>query len=95
MSGLYLVPPRAMHAALPWSVRLLLTLRHQFLDTIKFKMKSQFKKFFSVKNYVLESRKCSSPINNSVCHIGIFTSICKGKVHPCIGTEALYRPYGP
>ena len=19
----------------------------------------------------------------------------KGKVHPCIGTEALYRPYGP
>ena len=21
--------------------------------------------------------------------------ICKGKVHPCTGTEALYRPYGP
>jgi hypothetical protein len=20
---------------------------------------------------------------------------CKGKVHPCTGTEALYRPYGP
>jgi hypothetical protein len=23
------------------------------------------------------------------------TSGCKGKVHPCIGTEATYRPYGP
>jgi len=21
--------------------------------------------------------------------------IGKGKVHPCTGTEALYRPYGP
>jgi len=20
---------------------------------------------------------------------------CKGKGHPCAGTEALYRPYGP
>jgi hypothetical protein len=20
---------------------------------------------------------------------------CKGKVHPCTGTEALYKPYGP
>ena len=20
---------------------------------------------------------------------------CKGKVHPCTGTEALYRPYSP
>jgi hypothetical protein len=23
------------------------------------------------------------------------TVIKKGKVHPCTGTEALYRPYGP
>jgi len=25
----------------------------------------------------------------------IFTSVKKGKVHPCTGTEALYRPYDP
>ena len=24
-----------------------------------------------------------------------FVITCKGKVHPCTGTEALYRPYGP
>ena len=24
-----------------------------------------------------------------------FTSCKIGKVHPCTGTEALYRPYGP
>jgi len=23
------------------------------------------------------------------------TYLSKGKVHPCTGTEALYRPYGP
>jgi hypothetical protein len=23
------------------------------------------------------------------------TAVGKGKVHPCTGTEALYRPYGP
>jgi hypothetical protein len=22
-------------------------------------------------------------------------SVCKVKVHPCTGTESLYRPYGP
>ena len=29
---------------------------------------------------------------------GVFSKItllCKGTVHPCTGTEALYRPYGP
>jgi len=46
---------------------------------------------------------CLHPVlkvkDNSTC---IFTaSLCphglkiKGKVHPCSGTEALYRPYGP
>jgi hypothetical protein len=24
-----------------------------------------------------------------------FIQVNKGKVHPCTGTEALYRPYGP
>ena len=24
-----------------------------------------------------------------------FKGASKGKVHPCTGTEALYRPYGP
>jgi len=24
-----------------------------------------------------------------------YCAIGKGKVHPCTGTEALYRPYGP
>ena len=26
---------------------------------------------------------------------GIALLLGKGKVHPCTGTEALYRPYGP
>ena len=26
---------------------------------------------------------------------GIAVLLGKGKVHPCTGTEALYRPYGP
>ena len=77
MSGLYWVVPRAMHAALPWSLRLILTLRHRFLDTIKCKKKPQFKKFWSVKNCVLESRKCSSPINNSKC-------LSHQNVHTCM-----------
>ena len=25
----------------------------------------------------------------------IFSQKSKGKVHPCTGTDALYRPYGP
>jgi len=24
-----------------------------------------------------------------------YACICEGKMHPCTGTEALYRPYGP
>jgi len=42
---------------------------------------------------------------NSVCYVFYFISIQvinsgeiiskKCKVHPCTGTEALYRPYGP
>ena len=29
--------------------------------------------------------------------VSLLTSsvVVKGKVHPCTGTEALYRPYGP
>jgi len=30
-------------------------------------------------------------ILNVLLHIFVM----KGKVHPCTGTEALYRPYGP
>ena len=32
-------------------------------------------------------------IQQSLLHIFVIKS--KGKVHPCTGTEALYRPYGP
>ena len=32
------------------------------------------------------------PVNNSVL---TYSGKCKGKGHPCTGTEALYRPYGP
>jgi len=27
--------------------------------------------------------------------IGTVSAACKGQVHSCTGTEALYRPYGP
>jgi hypothetical protein len=30
-----------------------------------------------------------------VCGILVCVLLVKGKVHPCTGTEALYRPYGP
>ena len=33
-----------------------------------------------------------------VLHVSAFATYskkCKGKGHPCTGTEALYRPYGP
>ena len=33
---------------------------------------------------------------NLIMAARINTNVCTGiKVHPCTGTEALYRPYGP
>ena len=76
MSGLCLVAPRAMHAALPCSLRLILTLRHRVLDTIKFTTKPQFKNILIVENCVLQSRKCSSLINDSKCLLHRNFHIC-------------------
>jgi hypothetical protein len=36
----------------------------------------------NLKNYVLST-------------VHFFTSTGKGKMHPCTGIEALYRPFGP
>jgi len=37
--------------------------------------------------------------NQGLCFLTEFVALlrkqCKGKVHPCTDTEALYRPYGP
>jgi len=30
----------------------------------------------------------------NICKLYMNTTKGKGKVHPCTGTEALYRPYG-
>ena len=32
---------------------------------------------------------------NAVMNLRGFIKVGKGKGHPCTGTEALYRPYGP
>jgi hypothetical protein len=32
---------------------------------------------------------------NLLCTVIQFLTYIKGKGHPCTGTEALYRPYGP
>jgi len=32
---------------------------------------------------------------NNILNANILRRKKKGKVHPCTGTEALYRPYGP
>ena len=45
MSGLYVVALRAMHAALPSSLRVILTFNHQFLDTIRCKMNPDLRNF--------------------------------------------------
>ena len=37
----------------------------------------------------------SSDGANECLKLYIYSSYKKSKVHPCTGTEALYRPYGP
>jgi len=49
---------------------------------------TQYSKFI----HYLTLEICLPP---TLTHFLNFTSIKKGKVHPCTGTEALYRPYGP
>ena len=47
------------------------------------------------------SVKAASNQGNDLILIVVFSECCrckgkgKGKGHPCTGTEALYRPYGP
>ena len=53
-----------MHAALPSSLRVILTFRNRFLDTIKCEM-DPYLRSLKCKNYILESRKCCCSINNS------------------------------
>jgi hypothetical protein len=45
MSGLCLVAAKAMHTALSSSLRLILTFRHQLLDTIKCKTNPDLRNF--------------------------------------------------
>jgi hypothetical protein len=35
-----------------------------------------------------------NPVANHLSHVTTISSLVKGKVHPCTGTEALHRPYG-
>ena len=44
-----------------------------------------------IANWMLKGQ--TNSLNDAI-HIGK-VSYSKGKVHPCTGAEALYRPYGP
>jgi len=48
-------------------------------------------------NYIAYSCMLTQIINetNKPAAIVEVVKVKKGKVHPCTGTEALYRPYGP
>ena len=45
-------------------------------------------------NFILISQHILAHCYYNILH-SAFECLYKGKVHPCTGTEALYRPYGP
>ena len=45
--------------------------------------------------YEVELAAKEKEVSSDVSVAVSVTSGCKGKVHPCTGTETLYRPYGP
>jgi len=51
--------------------------------------------------YAFAHKQCLSDCGSFACEIrnhlrdAWISSMVKGKVIPCTGTEALYRPYGP
>ena len=55
------------------------------IDLITETNKINFTSYFFVAYLLLPLRQTSILSGN----------VRKGKVHPCTGTEALYRPYGP
>jgi hypothetical protein len=80
---------------------LLASCQHNLYDIYHFSVDICVTKFLLIMQFLLLQRKAKCALVQALRLCTGHTArrgsrgIGKGKVHPCTGTEALYRPYGP